>query len=200
MILSISLCGAEPEAPGARLPLPHPRRRGNRGPGVGWSTGLGVSRATCSAAGRGTCQDGTPLGRALSLQSETSGTRAKPTGRALQRGWARRAPAGRRGPPAGRSRPRCAVQAGPGARAGARRRRPGSPSGTCGPGRARAPGSSTPTAPAARPAALMEVQTFGGGRRCRGWAGARRARPGIYMKQARERIVGPRAPQPAGRV
>lgn len=35
------------------------------------------------------------------------------------------------------------VQAGTRARAGARRRRPGCPSGTCGPGRARAPGSSS---------------------------------------------------------
>lgn len=51
----------------------------------------------------------------------------------------------------------------------------------------------------ARPDALMEVQTFGGGRRCRGWAGPRRVRLRIYKKPAREPIDGPPPPRPARR-
>lgn len=45
----------------------------------------------------------------------------------------------------------------------------------------------------------MEVQTFGGGRRCRGWAGARRVRLRIYKKLAREPIDDPPPPRPARR-
>lgn len=48
--------------------------------------------------------------------------------------------------------------------------------------------------PRVRPAALMEVQTFGRGRGCRDCA-----RRFPYRKRAREPIVGPRPPGPPGR-
>ena len=93
----------------------------------------------------------------------------------------------------------------PRARAGELRGQPGNSSARCVPGRAREPCPSIPTpsvphplpAFGASPAALMEVQTFGGGRRCRRWAGARGAWLRIYRKQAREPIVGPPPPRRA---
>lgn len=51
-----------------------------------------------------------------------------------------------------------------------------------------------PLPPRVRPAALMEVQTFGGGRGCRDCA-----RRFPYRKRALEPIVGPQPPGPPGR-
>lgn len=53
--------------------------------------------------------------------------------------------------------------------------------------------ASRPPSPRVRPAALMEVQTFGGGRGCRDCA-----RRFPYRKRALEPIVGPQPPGPPG--
>lgn len=64
-------------------------------------------------------------------------------------------------------------------------------SGSRGPGCCK---SAPPPPPKVRPAALMEVQTFGGGWGCRDCAGRF-----PYRKLAREPIVGPPASRPPGR-
>lgn len=167
---------------------------------MGWSAGAGVRGATGSAAGRGACRGRTLSRAGLRLRrSEAGTTRAPHAGLPYAGRCALLARGGRRPcTPAG-SGCACRARRELGSVVGG----PATPRSRAGRGELRRP--APPTSPdrlrddRVRPAALMEVQTFGGGRGCRGWAGRAGRTSDLHETGAREPIVGPRpAARPRG--